>query len=259
MASANFLSELKRRQVYRGGVMYVVAGWVIVQVATTLFPIFGIPGWAIRLIVVLLLLGFPLALVALWMFDTSSRQGSQPDPLPTPPVERRRNSDRGNDALVQLMEHERNERQRAHDELIAVFDRLHQLPHDASNPQPGAAHAPPLAPPPAPPASKRPRVGMILVTCFALLLGLWAVWILIAPSVPAEVADGGKLAQQYAIPAYHRVVEAGASLLAPLLRKLGIGIAPDRVFTSLVLIVALLVLRNLYRSMLDAHRRHRRH
>ena len=67
MSASSFFGELKRRQIYRGGVMYVVAGWVIVQVSTTLFPIFNIPGWAIRLVVVALMLGFPLALVALWM------------------------------------------------------------------------------------------------------------------------------------------------------------------------------------------------
>ena len=71
MSAQSFLSELKRRQIYRGGVMYVVAGWVIVQVAATVFPYFNIPEWAIRLLVVVILLGFPVALVALWMFEST--------------------------------------------------------------------------------------------------------------------------------------------------------------------------------------------
>ena len=71
MSAQSFLSELKRRQIYRGGVMYVVAGWVIVQVAATVFPYFSIPEWAIRLLVVVILLGFPVALVALWMFEST--------------------------------------------------------------------------------------------------------------------------------------------------------------------------------------------
>ena len=55
MVKPSFFSELKRRQIYRGGVMYVVAGWVVVQVATQVFPYFDIPNWAIRLVVVAIL------------------------------------------------------------------------------------------------------------------------------------------------------------------------------------------------------------
>ena len=68
MGAPSVFSELKRRQIYRGGVMYVVAGWVIVQVATTVFPFFDIPGWAIRLVVVAILLGYPTRLVAFWSY-----------------------------------------------------------------------------------------------------------------------------------------------------------------------------------------------
>jgi hypothetical protein len=69
--------------------------------------------------------------------------------------------------------------------------------------------------------------------------------------------DADQFSQRFVLPAYRQVEEIGAGLLAPLLRKLGIGIAPDRVFTTLMMLVALLVLRNLYRSM-SRNRRLRR-
>ncbi len=264
MGASNFFGELKRRQIYRGGVMYVVAGWVIVQVSTTLFPIFNIPDWAIRLVVVALLLGFPLALVALWMFDSASHaKGATPSPaqqtqLP-PQGERRRNGDRSGDAIAQLMETERAERQRANEELIAALDRLHSTQHTT---HPHAvheeAHAPVVHAPVQTYKPRRSRIGKIFIALFALTLGAWVVWILVAPSASlAPVADTSKLSHEYVMPAYRQVEHFGAGLLAPLLHKLGIGIAPDRVFTALMMLVALLVLRNLYRSMLRSRRLHR--
>ncbi|MEY3517040.1 MAG: hypothetical protein RIS67_1257, partial [Pseudomonadota bacterium] len=57
MGKPTFFSEMKRRQIYRGGVMYIVAGWVMVQVATSVFPYFDVPPWAVRYLVVSILLG----------------------------------------------------------------------------------------------------------------------------------------------------------------------------------------------------------
>jgi TolB-like protein/Tfp pilus assembly protein PilF len=65
----NFFAELQRRHVYRIAVGYVVAAWVVIQIATQVFPFFGVPNWAVRLVVVLLILGFPVALVLSWAFD----------------------------------------------------------------------------------------------------------------------------------------------------------------------------------------------
>lgn len=69
MDPKNFFAELKRRNVYRVGVAYGVVGWLIIQVATATFPVLQIPAWAIRLVIVLVLLGFPLALVLAWAFE----------------------------------------------------------------------------------------------------------------------------------------------------------------------------------------------
>ena len=65
----NFFAELKRRNVYKVAVAYAVVGWLLVQVATQVFPLFEIPTWAIRLVVLLIVIGFPIALVIAWAFE----------------------------------------------------------------------------------------------------------------------------------------------------------------------------------------------
>src|SRR3989440_1539885 len=65
----NFFSELKRRNVYKVAVAYAVVGWLLVQVTTQVFPIFEIPNWASRLIVLAIVIGFPIALVIAWAFE----------------------------------------------------------------------------------------------------------------------------------------------------------------------------------------------
>jgi TolB-like protein len=65
----NFLAELKRRKVYTVAVTYAVVGWLLIQVATQVFPPFEIPNWAERLVIVAILLGFPIALVFAWIYD----------------------------------------------------------------------------------------------------------------------------------------------------------------------------------------------
>lgn len=65
----SFFAELKRRNVYKVAVAYAVVGWLLVQVATQVFPFFEIPNWAVRLVVLLLILGFPVALILSWAFE----------------------------------------------------------------------------------------------------------------------------------------------------------------------------------------------
>jgi len=64
-----FLAELKRRRVYSVAITYAVVGWLLVQVVTQVFPPFEIPNWAERLVIVVIVLGFPIALVFAWVFD----------------------------------------------------------------------------------------------------------------------------------------------------------------------------------------------
>ena len=67
----NFFSELKRRNVYKVAVAYAVVGWVIAQIATQIFPFLEIPNWIIRLVIVLIAIGFPIALIIAWAFEAT--------------------------------------------------------------------------------------------------------------------------------------------------------------------------------------------
>jgi len=69
MKSRNFFAELKRRHVYRVAIAYGVVAWLLIQVATQVFPFFEIPNWIVRLVVLLTVLGFPGALIIAWAFE----------------------------------------------------------------------------------------------------------------------------------------------------------------------------------------------
>jgi TolB-like protein/Tfp pilus assembly protein PilF len=65
----SFFAELKRRNVYKVAIAYAVVGWLLIQVATQVFPFFEIPNWAVRLVVLAIVAGFPIALVIAWAFE----------------------------------------------------------------------------------------------------------------------------------------------------------------------------------------------
>jgi TolB-like protein/Flp pilus assembly protein TadD len=65
----SFFSELKRRNVYKVAIAYVVGGWALSQGIAQVFPVFDVPNWIIRLIVLLIIIGLPVALVLAWMFE----------------------------------------------------------------------------------------------------------------------------------------------------------------------------------------------
>ena len=67
----NFFAELKRRNVYKVAVAYAVVGWVIAQIATQIFPFLEIPNWVVRLVIVLIAIGFPIALIIAWAFEAT--------------------------------------------------------------------------------------------------------------------------------------------------------------------------------------------
>ena len=72
MNPSNFLAELKRRNVYKVAVAYIVAGWALSQGIAQVFPVFDISNWAIRIIVLLIVVGFPVAVVFAWFFEITS-------------------------------------------------------------------------------------------------------------------------------------------------------------------------------------------
>jgi TolB-like protein/Flp pilus assembly protein TadD len=65
----SFFGELKRRNVYKVAVAYAVVAWLLMQIASQIFPFFEIPNWAVRLVVLLLIIGFPIALIIAWAFE----------------------------------------------------------------------------------------------------------------------------------------------------------------------------------------------
>src|SRR5205085_5810337 len=67
--SSHFFAELKRRNVYKVAIAYIVAGWALSQGIAQVFPVFDVPNWTIRLIVVLIIIGLPVALVLAWAFE----------------------------------------------------------------------------------------------------------------------------------------------------------------------------------------------
>ncbi len=67
--SKGFFAELRRRNVYKVAVAYAVVSWLLIQIATQVFPFFEIPNWAIQMVVVALVIGFPIALVLSWAFE----------------------------------------------------------------------------------------------------------------------------------------------------------------------------------------------
>jgi len=64
-----FFTELKRRNVYKVAIAYAVVAWLLMQIATQVFPFLEIPNWAIRLVIMLLAIGFPVALIVAWAFE----------------------------------------------------------------------------------------------------------------------------------------------------------------------------------------------
>ena len=69
MNFGNFFAELKRRNVYKVAVAYAVVAWLLIQIATQVFPFFEIPNWAVRLVVLSIAIGFLIALTLAWVFE----------------------------------------------------------------------------------------------------------------------------------------------------------------------------------------------
>src|ERR1043166_1617256 len=89
-ALPGFFGEARRRKVYREVVAYIIAAGGIIQLASAAFPAWELPSWTLRLVIVLLLIGFPIALILAWAFDVTS-QGIKSTPTVAPRIQRRRN------------------------------------------------------------------------------------------------------------------------------------------------------------------------
>ena len=76
---SEFLAEARRRRVIRVLVLYAIAGWVIIQVASTVLPGLNVPAWSVTLVIVLVALGLPLAAILAWAFDVEDGRISRSD------------------------------------------------------------------------------------------------------------------------------------------------------------------------------------
>ncbi len=98
---SGFFEELQRRKVYRVAAAYIIAAGFIIQIGSAVFPAWELPNWTLRLVVVLLLIGFPIALILAWAYDVTA-QGIRATPtVPAPGTHRRRN-------LILLIAHRRD-------------------------------------------------------------------------------------------------------------------------------------------------------
>ncbi len=88
---SGFFKELQRRKVYRVAAAYIIAAGFIIQIGSAVFPAWDLPNWTLRLVVVLLLAGFPIALILAWAYDVTP-QGIRATPTTSAPgAHRRRN------------------------------------------------------------------------------------------------------------------------------------------------------------------------
>ncbi|WP_439640613.1 hypothetical protein [Nevskia sp.] len=69
MSRPSLLVELQRRNVHRAAMFYAAAAWLLVQVATQVFPFFGIPDETVRIVVIAVVIGFPFALLFSWFYE----------------------------------------------------------------------------------------------------------------------------------------------------------------------------------------------
>ena len=88
---SGFFEEVKRRKVYRVAVAYVIAAGGIIQLASAAFPAWELPNWSLRLVIVLLLIGFPIALILAWAFDITSQGVKATPSVAAPGSHRKRN------------------------------------------------------------------------------------------------------------------------------------------------------------------------
>ena len=82
MDPATFLTELKRRKVYRVAVAYAIVAWLLIQAGSILFPTFEAPQWVMKVFVTAVILGFPVALILAWAFELTPEGIKRAEELP---------------------------------------------------------------------------------------------------------------------------------------------------------------------------------
>ena len=100
------LEELKRRHVWRVAVAYAIAAWLLVQIATQVFPFFNIPNWVVRVVVLLLVLGFPVVVALAWVYEVTPEGIRRTEPAGSPearPVHEHRSVGQRLNAIIMIV------------------------------------------------------------------------------------------------------------------------------------------------------------
>lgn len=103
MKLSQFVAELQRRHVYKVAAAYGVVSWLLVQIATQVFPFFDIPSWVVRLVVVLVVIGFPIAVVLAWAYELTPEGIQRTDVAPVPPARRHKMRRRVNFGIAAVL------------------------------------------------------------------------------------------------------------------------------------------------------------
>jgi serine/threonine-protein kinase len=103
MIDRNFFTELKRRNVFRAAAFYAASAWLLVQVATQVFPLFHIREWVVRWIILAAAIGFPFWLALAWLYQWTSEGLQRESDLPAPLSETSRKSRRNVDRWIIVM------------------------------------------------------------------------------------------------------------------------------------------------------------
>src|SRR5437868_13378479 len=72
MISSSFLAELKRRNVYKVAIAYAVVSWLLIQAASIFLPAFEAPSWVMKIFIIVIIFGFPVAFIFSWAFEITS-------------------------------------------------------------------------------------------------------------------------------------------------------------------------------------------
>jgi TolB-like protein/Tfp pilus assembly protein PilF len=91
MNPRNLFAELKRRNVYKVAIAYAVVAWLLIQIASQVFPFFEIPNWAVRFIVLAIIIGFPIALIIAWAFELTPEGLKRTEAVDRAPAQSSRN------------------------------------------------------------------------------------------------------------------------------------------------------------------------
>src|ERR1700750_1741195 len=100
MNPGSFFSELRRRNIFRVAAAYAIVSWLIIQVATSTFPVLEIPSWCVRLVIVLVALGFPVAMLFAWAYELTPEGLKRTEDVEPTPAARRPVTQRLNRAII---------------------------------------------------------------------------------------------------------------------------------------------------------------